>query len=91
MNEYTISNLKYLCEGILKDIKKQKTYVNEVENENIYIKNKNKHLKQALLDIKEYIEENCTNYYVEEPHYRDLVDSIDILDIITKALEVEDE
>ena len=42
-------------------------------------------------EIKEYIEENCTNYYVEEPHYRDLVDSIDILDIITKALEVEDE
>lgn len=85
MNEYTISNLKYLCEGILKDIKKQKTYVNEVENENIYINNKNKQLKQALLDIKENIESYLSNYDEE----------FDILDLIlkqvNKALEVEDE
>lgn len=81
MNEYTISNLKCLCEGILKDIKKQKTYVNEVENENIYINNKNKHLKQALLDIKEYIDYQWTWYGTG-------IDDIEY--IVNKALEVEE-
>lgn len=86
MNEYTISNLKYLCEGILKDIKKQKTYVNEVENENIYINNKNKHLKQALLDIKECIEKTGGR----EQTFMSNLQICELLDIVNKALEVEE-
>lgn len=89
MNEYTISNLKYLCEGILKDIKKQKTYVNEVENENIYINNKNKQLKQALLDIKEILSRMKHCQYLFGGSEKTNVDKL--LDIVNKALEVEDE
>ena len=89
MNEYTISNLKYLCEGILKDIKKQKTYVNEVENENIYINNKNKQLKQALLDIKKILSQMKHCQYLFGGSEKTNVDKL--LDIVNKALEVEDE
>lgn len=39
MSKYTISKLEDGCKQILKEIKKQKTYVNEVENENIYLQN----------------------------------------------------
>lgn len=39
MSKYTISKLEDGCKQILKEIKNQKTYVNEVENENIYLQN----------------------------------------------------
>lgn len=44
--------------------------------------------EKALLEIKEYIENENINFYTEEPHYRDLItiDSVEILEIINKAL-----
>ena len=42
-------------------------------------------LKSVLNEVREYVENSCVNYYTEEPHYRDLVDSVELLEILDKV------
>lgn len=55
MSKYTISKLEDGCKQILKEIKKQKTYVNEVENENIYLQNDLDNANSKVSDLSNRI------------------------------------
>lgn len=65
----------------LKEIEKEHQKINGE------LREENKKLKEVIEEVKEYIESNCESFYVDEPHYRDLItiDSIDILKILDKA------
>jgi len=49
-----------------------------------YLENQNKEMKEKIDKTIEYIKENCTNYYVEKPHYRgvELINIEELLEIL---------
>ena len=52
MSKYTLNNLQDLCKVMIKDIKNQKTYLNKLENENIYLQNEKQQLQQKVNQLE---------------------------------------